>query len=432
AYGVCGGEGVCAPGATGSETCGDCGTQPTLCTEACTWESAGECASEGECAPGAMTRSGTGCPAGQQRDVTCSDACMFEPTSACTADGCETPGVIERVGCGTMCGTQERFCNATRTWEYGACEGAGACVPGTTGTAACGMCGMQTTRCNDACAWVTSGSCTGEGTCAPGTTRRTSAGCPAGATRLMQCSAACGYTIEVEPCRTTVPIDVLFLIDATPSNWYDFEDQLTTFVPRCVDALLALTDVQVGIAYYGDMSSPVEPFEAGVEIGAATSAAISTDISAQDDLGGGEDSTMEALSILTGATPATGSIPFVCSAGRVAGGCWRPGAERVIVMHTDEAARGGPLPTGTGVWNPWPTGPTWTTVLPRLTTDGTMLFTILDNGFVTAGSPVQQYERMVMDLGQPATDARLEGPTEPGLGVVCDAIVARVRTIAGL
>jgi hypothetical protein len=190
--------------------------------------------------------------------------------------------------------------------------------------------------------------------------------------------------------------------------------------------------VQVGIAYYGDLNAPAEPFQGGVQIGAGTSSAISTNVMTQSDLGGADDSTMEALHIVTGGTPAAGSVPFVCSAGRVAGGCWRPGAERVVVIHTDEAARGGPVPTGPGLWNPWPTGATWTTVLPRLTTDGVTLFTILDDDFVPTGSPVQQYERMVTDLGQPATDAQAEGPTEPGVGVVCDAIVARVRTIGGL
>ncbi len=434
-YGLCGGEGECLAGTTDTTTCGDCGTQMRRCNASCAWESVGACTGEGECTPGAMTQSGEGCPAGQLRDVTCDETCTYVPTSACSAEACPTPGAIETVPCGMMCGTRERFCNASNVWEYGACGSEGVCVAGTSGTIPCGMCGTQAARCNASCAWVpVSGStCTGEGVCSPGTRVRTATGCPSGQTHLMECGATCGYTIEVEPCRATVPVDVLFLPDATPSNWSQFQAQRAAFISRCVDPLLAITDVSVGIAYYGDFAafggSP-ETFAAGVELGAGTSAAINTSVATQPDMGGADDSTMEALHILTGGTPQPGAIPFTCSSGRVAGGCWRPGAQRIIVLHTDEIAKGGPDPLVAGaLYMPWPTGPSWTTVRPRLMTDGTLVFTILDDDYYPSSTP-DQYRQMATDLGQPTTDVYIEAGTG-GLGSACDAIVARVRAITG-
>ncbi|MCZ7680571.1 MAG: hypothetical protein M5U28_18120 [Sandaracinaceae bacterium] len=206
-YGVCGGEGECLAGTTDTTTCGDCGTQMRRCNASCAWESVGACTGEGECTPGAMTQSGDGCPAGQLRDVTCDETCTYVPTSACSAEACPTPGAIEMVPCGMMCGTRERFCNASHVWEYGACGSEGVCVAGTSGTIPCGMCGTQAARCDASCAWVpVSGStCTGEGVCSPGTRIRTATGCPSGQTHLMECGATCGYTIEVEPCRSDRP-----------------------------------------------------------------------------------------------------------------------------------------------------------------------------------------------------------------------------------
>jgi hypothetical protein len=432
-YGVCGGEGECAPGTTESSACGMCGTQSRRCNVACTWEATGACSGEGECMPGATDRTGEGCPSGQLRERTCSASCVFETTAACSGEVCDTPGRLETVGCG-LCGGQERFCNAGGTWEYGACSGEGTCMPGTTGTEPCGMCGTRTTRCTDTCTAVPFGECTGEGTCMPGQTTRTSAGCPLGQTRLLRCGDTCGYTEVAEACRSTVPVDVLFVVDATPSNRYDFVDEQATFVSRCVDALEAIPDVHVGLAWYGDLAPVGEVFAAGVELGAATSAAIDANITAQDDLGGADDSTFEALTLLTGGTPSVSiTRPFACSAGRVAGGCWRSGAERIVVLHTDEAAKGGPAIPGPGLWNPWPSGASWTTVQPLMTSTRTKLFTILDDdyGSFAAGNPVEQYRRMVTDLGQPASDAYVV-PSPTGLGTVCDSIVTRVRALAGL
>ncbi len=433
AYGTCTGEGECAPGASRSVACGNCGAQMQRCGVTCEWADMGACGGEGECAPGATTRSGAGCPMPQTRELTCSDACVFEPSSACSADGCPMPGAIETLPCG-MCGTMERFCTAARVWEYDACIGEGACMPGTSGTLGCGMCGTRAARCTDTCTYVPAAgsTCMGEGVCMPGQTMRTTDGCPPGQRRLVRCDDACGFSIEVEACRSSYPVDVLYLIDATPSNWSQFQSGRTTFVPRCVDAMLAITDVAVGIAYYGDLSPPPETFAAGVEIATGTSTAIDTSIMTRSDLGGAEDSTMEALHIVTGGTAQPGAVPFVCSAGRTAGGCWRAGARRVVVMHTDEIAKGGPDPASSGLFMPWPTGPNWTTVLPRMRTDAVTLFVVLDDDTFGTGDPLGSYREMVTDLGQPMTDVMMEPVGAGGVGGPCDAIVARVRTIAGM
>jgi hypothetical protein len=268
----------------------------------------------------------------------------------------------------------------------------------------------------------------------PGQTTRTSAGCPVGQTRLLRCGSTCGYTEVAEACRSTVPIDVLFLVDATPSHRYDFVAEQATFVSQCVGALAALPDVHVGLAWYGDLTPAGEAFAAGVELNRMTTSAIDANITAQGDLGGADDSTFEALTVLTGGTPSTLiTQPFACSAGRVAGGCWRSGAERIVVLHTDEAAKGGPAIPGPGLWSAWPSGASWTTVQPLMTTTRTKLFTILDDDYTSfaSGSPVRQYQRMVTDLGQPMSDAYLV-PSATGLGTVCDQIVTRVRGLAGL
>jgi len=426
-YGACTGEGVCVPGTTGTLPCGRCGTQTARCTAECGWMPTSSCTGEGVCTPGTVTTTGSGCPTGQARQLVCNAACALE-ASACSSERCVTPGSLERQACG-MCGTRDRFCTSSYLWDDGPCTSEGVCEPGaTTGTLPCGMCGTRAAVCTTECGWTPTSACTGEGVCMPGARQRTTMGCAGGQTRLVECDTSCGYSIEIEPCRTSVPIDVLFLVDATGSNWSEFSSERATFISSCVDPLLAITDVSVGLAYYGDIGSFPETFVGAVELGGATSGAISTSIAAESGFGGADDSTMEALHILTGGTPQPGAVPFTCSAGRVAGGCWRPGAERVIVMHTDEVAKGGPDPASTGLYSPWPTGPTWTTVLPRLMTDDTSMFVIYDEDDALGTA---QYREMIADLGQPASDYHQQGGTA-SISSFCSAIVARVRTMAGM
>ena len=395
----------------------------------------GACTGEGTCAPGERTRSGDGCPAGETRDQVCSATCAYEPAGACMADGCPTPGALETVPCG-MCGTLERFCSAARVWEYGACSGEGVCMPGTTSSTSCGMCGTQTLRCSATCAYIPFGACGGEGTCVPGTTQRTTAGCAAGASRILQCDPACGYTIEVSPCGTPPAVDVTFLLDMTGSNLGSVSDDLPTITSRCITPLLAFPDVRVGASYAGEFPvSPYgitgdRPFEGGIEP-SASAAAIATELTGRTTFSGSDasDSMVEALSVLAGGTLATSALPLTCSAGRVAGGCWRPLARRVIVIHTDSAIHQGPDVTGPGIYDPYagitPTPATWPAVRTRLVTDGTLVIW-LDSGALAPGPA--QYDEMLTDLAQPLTDHHLAA-TSTAVGTACDAIVARVRAI---
>ncbi len=445
AYGTCSGEGgACMPGSTESAACGMCGTQTRRCTDACAWEATGSCTGEGVCAPGATTRSSAGCAAGQTRGLACSDACVFEPVSECIADGCPTPGTLDREPCG-MCGTRERFCNAMRVWEYGACGGEGVCMPGTTGASACGMCGTQASRCTDTCTWIPSGTCSGEGSCTPGTTTRTSAGCPAGQTHLLRCSAACGYTEEVEACTASRPVDVTLVLDSTGSNETSLAADLPTIASRCVGPLLALRDVQVGVSYAGEYPvSPYgsagtfgggadRPFEGGIEPG-TSAMALSTEVAGRPRFSGGDaqDALVEALSSLMGGPLATSSRALSCSPGRTDGGCWRTGAQRVFVVHTDSPIHNGPDPASTGLLVPYvgitPAPATWPELRTRMGGGGATLL-LIDSGS-TSPAPAQ-FDEMLTDLGQPLSDRHVaEGAT--AVGTACDAIVARVRTLAGL
>ncbi|MDQ3035231.1 MAG: hypothetical protein M3Y87_22685 [Myxococcota bacterium] len=439
AYGACEGEGgECVPGSIDDVACGNCGTQAARCNASCTWETTGACTGEGPCAPGERTRGGEGCPAGQTRELLCSDACVLEPATACSADSCPTPGVIDATSCG-MCGTQERFCNASRVWEYGACMGEGVCMPGTTSTTACGMCGTQATRCTDACTYVASGTCGGEGVCTPGARQRTSAGCPAGQTRVLECGATCGFSTVVEPCSATRPVDVTLLLDTTGSNQGSLTSDLPTITSRCITPLLALSDVLVGVSYAGEYplspygSTGDRPFEGGIEP-SSSSTAISAELAAWTRFSGNDaqDAAVEALSVLSGGPVAASSLALACSAGRVAGGCWRTGAQRVVVVHTDSPIHNGPDPASTGLLAPYtgisPAPATWPEVRTRMMADGTVLIWIDSDSLSPAPA---QFDEMLTDLGQPLTDRHVTETTTE-VGVACDAIVARVRALAGL
>ncbi len=441
AYGVCEGEGECAAGTTGSIACGNCGVQATRCTASCTWEPTGACTAEGECAPGAMMTTSDGCPSGQTREVTCDDTCAFVETMACRADACPTPGAIETVPCG-MCGSRERFCNSTRTWEYGACMGEGVCVPGTTGTTSCGRCGSQPARCTTSCTWSPTDVCTGEGPCTPGTTTRTSDGCPAGQTRLASCNASCSY-VTVEACRADVPVDVLLLLDVTGSHASRVASQRATFIDRLIRPLIALGDVAVGIAYYADFpvgsygSTGDLPFEGGIEP-TRTSSAVEAELATSPSRYGGDlpESGIEALSVLTGgAVPPTG-VAMACSSGRVSGGCWRSGAVRIVILYTDATQHNGPMPAGAGLYDPYagitPAPATWTGttgVLSRMTAQGVELIALIHDPGSSSPDVRPQHARMISDLGQPA--ANMIDATSTLLPTALDAAVARVRAIGG-
>lgn len=382
-------------------------------------------------------RSADGCPPGGSREVVCDASCDFVPIGDCRDDSCPAPGASERIACG-MCGTLTRFCSGAGRWEYGPCEGEGACLPGTSGSAPCGMCGQQEARCNERCEWVPSGSCSSEGECAPGSTSRTHDGCPEGRTRVLQCDSLCEYTIEAEPCSASRPVDVTILLDVTGSNASDVRGDWSTISSRCVDPLLGLRDVMVGVSYMGEF--PIlpygeigdRPFEGGIEPGISASA-ITAEVGTRPSFDGSDrsDATIEALSTLSGGPLAESSLPLACSAGRAAGGCWRPGAIRVIVIHTDSPIHNGPDASGAALYDPYagilPPPATWPDTLARLTMSGTILVWIDRDATIPAPS---QFNEMLGDLGQPRSDHHYAADTS-GVGAACDAIVARVRALAG-
>lgn len=413
-YGPCRDERVdgCAPGSTGQRACGMCGLADAVCTESCEWRLIGDCAGEGTCEPGLRQRTSAGCPAGQTREVLCNDACSFDVVEACRADVCETPGQVEMVACG-MCGTRERFCNASRTWEYGACGGEGVCRPGEASSEACGMCGTQSLRCTTACQWEAFGACAGEASCAPGDTRRTSAGCPAGQARLLRCDDTCTF-VEAEPCSDRRPVDVMLLLDMTGSHAFQVTDAQTRIRDELIRPLLTLEDVAVGVAEYADFA--INPYGSagdvafrGLAIPTTTPSEAEAGLFALSTMSGNDtpESGVEALAVLAGLAPHPhGVVPFTCPASRVGGGCWRPDAVRVVLVLTDAANHNGPRADGTaGLESPYsrvvPAPYEWPAV-QAAAVDAEIQYMAIVQSDATAAAYLQ-HELMIADLGLDAS-----------------------------
>lgn len=440
-YGPCRDERVdgCTPGSTEAQACGMCGLADAVCTDACEWRVIGECSGEGTCEPGVRQRTSAGCPAGQTREVLCNDACSFDVVEACRADACPTPGQVEVVACG-MCGSQERFCNASRTWEYGVCGGEGTCMPGDASTEACGMCGTQGLRCTTSCQWERFGSCEGEAGCAPGDTRRTSAGCPAGETRLLRCDDACAF-VEAEPCTPRVPVDVMLLLDMTGSHATDVRTARNQIRDELIRPLLTLDDVAVGIAEYADF--PVSPYGSpsdvpfrGVTIPTTTASVAEAGLAALTTMAGndGPESGVEALAVLAGIAPHPQAVPFSCPAGRVAGGCWRAGAIRVVVVLADAENHNGPRADGSaGLESPYGAGVSpapqqWPAVRTAAMAADIEYMAIID---AAATSPAYlQHGVMIDDLGLDASYLiRRFGATETNWTAVLGMARTRIEAL---
>jgi hypothetical protein len=105
----------CQPGATQTESCGNCGERARTCNSSCKWESWGACGGEGECAPGASDEQACGDCGKHAR--TCQSDCSWGAFGACegTSSGeggveCDTgqkgvcaKGVQQCVGGNTQC-----------------------------------------------------------------------------------------------------------------------------------------------------------------------------------------------------------------------------------------------------------------------------------------------------------------------------------------
>jgi hypothetical protein len=319
--------------------------------------------------------------------------------------------------------------------------GEGGCMPGTTGSQSCGMCGTQVTHCDASCHNVPFGSCTGEGICTPGATTTTAMGCPSGQMHQVQCDASCGYTIEITPCAATRPVDVTFVLDVTGSNSSALSAAITPLQNDCIAPLLALTGVQVGVSFMAEFPNPTygvagdRPFQGGIEpttvYGNLTSA-----IAARPTMNGNDayDATIPAISMLVGGTTENSALPLSCSVGRIGGGCWRSGAARVIVIHSDSPMHGGPFTTGPGVDMPYagiaPIPAQWPAVQAAMSAQAVTLVWLDSTSFGSTTSSAQM-GRMLSDLGQPATNRHVTGSAAE-VSTACTQLVAQVRTLAGL
>jgi hypothetical protein len=146
---------------SGSQACGQCGTQTRTCDQTTlTWSGWSSCGMEGPCAPGATQPCGSG---GTQ---TCTSGCQW---GTCKGQACP-PGPSTQA-CGN-CGSQMRTCDGdTGTWTaWSTCSGEKACPAGSSRT--CGNQGIQ--ACGTDCQWQPA--CLAQ-QCPPGGTTQACAKC---------------------------------------------------------------------------------------------------------------------------------------------------------------------------------------------------------------------------------------------------------------
>jgi hypothetical protein len=254
----------------------------------------------------------------------------------------------------------------------------------------------------------------------------------------LRCDDSCGFSEEVEPCSKERAVDVTFLLDVTGSNSPTVTATLPTLRSRCIEPLLGLRDVFVGVSYMGEFpdapyGTPNDrPFEGGIEPTSSLSE-ILFELNGRPSFNGldTEDATVEALCRLSGGPLASASLGLTCSSDRIAGGCWRDDVVRVIVLYTDSAIHNGPDPNSDVLQAPYsgifPEPATWPDVRARMIADRTVLI-FFDNE--SSESAAAQFDEMLSDLSLPsgyrmnASEAMLES--------ACERVVTEVRTFADL
>jgi len=143
--------GVCTPGQTQSQECGNCGTKKRTCSGNGQWGDWSGCTGQGDCAPGSQDSKSCGPCMHQVR--TCSGQCAWGQWSGCQNAGACVPGDSQAQGCGN-CGTQGRGCQGDCQWGgWGPCQGEGPCGPGQGEEGKCGDCGSHARTCSAACQW---------------------------------------------------------------------------------------------------------------------------------------------------------------------------------------------------------------------------------------------------------------------------------------
>jgi hypothetical protein len=259
------------------------------------------------------------------------------------------------------------------------------------------------------------------------------------------CDKPCmmGENCKESSCSKIVGVDVMVLLDVTGSNVGQLNLIKATLNTRLVAPLLKIEGVQVGVSYtsefptspYGGMGD--QPFKGGIEPSAMESA-VTPLITGFPPMSGGDegDGMVEALGTLAGRPLHPTSTALMCSMGRVPGGCWRTGVKRVVVLVTDDIFHNAPDPAApTMLYVPYmgitPAPQVWADVLKAMTADK-MALLIMNSNFMGATAPgLKQWEIMLKDLGQPATDIYLSN-TDAAAMTASDEVVKRVTAIKAL
>jgi hypothetical protein len=230
----------------------------------------------------------------------------------------------------------------------------------------------------------------------------------------MECNDECTYA-EAGPCEEITSADIILLFDMTGSHATHVSTIAPTVVSRLVTPLLD-DGLFVGVASYGDF--PIGPYGSGGDVPfrgeiqpVDVLSRVNTAIRGLRSMSGADspESGIEALNVLTGG-PVQPSIttPLTCDDDRIAGGCWREGMPRVIVIFTDAPNHNGPDPGSLSLYSPYDDGrfamdpADWPAVLEPLLDENYGLFVVVNSTGSGAGPALTQHRAMVADLGQPA------------------------------
>lgn len=388
----------------------------------------GFCLSIGRCSkacptPGACPNSPNWtCVAIPMRGAMCDCDERSKSEVACNGfdDNCD--GVIDEGSpkCGDKCVDTQ-----TDPMHCGGCDKA--CPSGPNGTASCagGTCTLTCATGFANCDGVAANGCEAD---------------LANAAHCGKCGNACkvGEACSGGACVTSLPVDVTVLMDVTGSNHAALATANPALRTRLATPLLAIADVLVGVSYTAEFpispygSTGDRPFQGGSEP-IAVESTVHSFITTYPKLNGadGADGMVEALGTLAGLPLHPTSTALACSAGRIAGGCFRSGARKVVVLVTDSLFHNGPHPTATGLYEPYtgitPAPQEWPAVLKSMTDAKVTLLFFVTIDASAGAQQFQQYKRMLTDLGQPSTDAfAASGALADS---AADAIVARIKAI---
>ena len=251
---------------------------------------------------------------------------------------------------------------------------------------------------------------------------------------------ATGETCVDSMCKKASVVDVMILLDVTGSN----QAQLNAIIPnlnaKLVAPLFKIADVQVGVLYMSEFafamygSAPDQLFK-GASEPTAMESTIPPLLTMYPKMMGGDapDAMVEALGTLAGLPIHPLSTALTCSMGRTAGGCWRPMSKKVVVLVTDDIFHNGPDPmTPTALYMPYvgivPAPQEWPSVLKAMATQKITLLIMNSSSFAAPG--LKQWELMLKDLGQPATDIYPSATAADSI-TASDAVVKRVTAIKG-